>query len=441
MKLKAKKAMKPLRGGVPVPHEKATAGLAAVRMPAPERVALAMRQHIGAEASPVVKVGDSVAVGQLVGDSEGFVCAPVHASVSGRVTEIKELTLPNGEKTQAVVIESDGEMRLFEGISPPVFNNKKEFLAAVRASGLVGLGGAGFPTHVKLSWPDTATVDTLIVNAAECEPYITVDCRECIDNTHDVLDGAAAIKEIFGIPRVVIAVEDDKPEAVSALARVAGGVAVEIITLKSRYPQGAEKMLVRSVTGRKIPPGKLPFDVGCVVMNAASVAFIARYLKTGKPLLSRSLTIAGPAVAEPKNVRVPIGTGIGDIIAFCGGFCKEPALVLMGGPMMGLAVANTDMPTLKQTGAILAFDREAAQSKREGDCIRCGRCARVCPLSLTPTLIMKLAKAKDAERLRRIGADVCMECGSCAYSCPAGIPLVQYMRLAKAVIDEGGEQS
>jgi len=435
-------AVKQVRGGVPVNHNKNTAALEAVRMPAPQTVCIAMQQHIGAPCKPTVRTGDSVAVGQIIGDSDAFISAPIHASVSGKVTGISDITLPNGITTAAVNIESDGEMRSFEGISIPQINNKANFLAAVRASGLVGLGGAGFPAHAKLTIPENKAVDTLIINVAECEPYITVDYRECIDNSWDILSGVYLLKEQLGIPRVIIAAEDNKPEAFQVLHRIAESgfntdKSVQLMVLKSKYPQGAEKMIVQSATGRKVPPGKFPLDVGCLVMNVASIAFLSRYLKTGKPLVSRSLTVDGSAIASPKNIRTPIGTNIGEIIAFCGGFTKEPYKLVTGGPMMGLAIVGTDLPTLKQNNAILAFAKDDKRVKQERDCIRCGRCAATCPLQLMPTLIQRFARAGDAARLKKIGVEVCMECGSCAYACPAGLPLVQYMRNAKEVAKKG----
>ncbi len=434
-------AVKKVRGGVMVDHNKNTAETEVARIPTPSKVVIPMSMHIGAPCEPVVKVGDEVAVGQLIGDTDKFVSAPIHASISGKVAAVGDIKMPNGTMSKAVTIESDGEMRLWEGIKPPVVETREDFIKAVRNSGLVGLGGAGFPTHVKLSFDPSKNIDTLIINAAECEPYITVDYRECIENSWDILSAVYTIKEILGFKQVIIAAEDNKPEAFKILKKIADDKTdvndeVRLMVLKSKYPQGAEKMMVQSATGRQVPPGKLPADVGCVVMNVASVAFISRYLKTGKPLVSRSLTVDGSAIAEPKNVRVPIGTNIGDIIEFCGGFKTAPGKLITGGPMMGLAIVGTDFPVLKQNNAILAFSEEDALLKTETDCIRCGRCAAACPLSLTPVNIVKAAKAKDVEKLNKAGAMVCMECGSCAYSCPAGKPLVQYMRLAKAIIRE-----
>ena len=406
-------AVKEGRGGVFVAHSKNTQDCACVRFPNPEKVVLPMQQHIGAPCEPVVKAGDEVKVGQLIADTDKFVSAPIHATVSGKVTAVGDVKLPNGVISKAVTIESDGEMAVFEGIEPPKVSSRDDFVKAVRASGLVGLGGAGFPTHVKLAFSPDKNIDTLVVNAAECEPYITVDYRECLDNSEYVIRGILAL----------LAPEDHS---------------IRIMALKSKYPQGAEKMMVLSATGRKVPPGKLPADVGCVVMNVASVAFIARYLETGKPLVSRSLTVDGSAIHTPQNVRVPIGTSIDSIIEFCGGFKEEPFKIITGGPMMGLAIIGTDLPVLKQNNAILAFADGTFKVKPETDCIRCGRCAEACPMSLMPTLVARFAKAKDVNSLQKSGVVVCMECGSCSYVCPAGKPLVQHMRLAKSILREAG---
>ncbi len=437
------KAVIKSRGGVKVDHRKNTSELEIVNMPIPKQVILPMSQHIGAPCTPTVKVGDTVSVGQVIGDSDKFISAPIHASVSGTVKAIGNVALPNGTVVQGVTIESDGEMRIHEDIKPPKVDTLEEFIKAVRDSGLVGLGGAGFPAHVKLNVPKDKKVDTLIINAAECEPYITVDYRECIENSWDILSGIHIIKDFLGINNVVIAIEDNKPKAFEMLKKIADSDnhaddAIKIMELESKYPQGAEKVMVLSATGRKVPPGKLPADVGCLLMNVTSVAFIAKYLKTGMPLVSRALTVDGSAIAEPKNVRVPLGTNISEIIEFCGGFKQEPHKIIAGGPMMGLSIVSPDLPISKSNNAILAFTEKDAALTQESDCIRCGRCASACPMNLMPTVILRHAKAGDAEAVEKAGVMVCMECGSCSYSCPAKKPLVQNMRAAKVLVREAG---
>ena len=438
------KAVKQVRGGVHVSHHKNTAEMPVVRIAPPKKIVLPMQQHIGAPCEPKVKVGDTVSVGQIVGDTDKFVSAPIHSSVSGTVVAVGDVNLPSGVVTKGVTIESDGEMRQYEGIKPPVVETREDFIKAVRESGLVGLGGAGFPASVKLTPNPKQKLTTLVVNGAECEPYITVDYRECLENSKNIIGGIQLLQKWLEIPNVIIAIEDNKPQAFKALQAIAGEFKVKdnvkLMTLKSVYPQGAEKMMVQSATGRRVPPGKLPADVGCVVMNVASAAFIGRYMRTGRPLVSRSMTVDGSAIKEPKNVRVPIGTSIQEIIDFCGGFKEEPEKILSGGPMMGMAVFSTDVPMIKSNNAILAFAKGDAELKTERDCIRCGRCAAACPMSLMPTLIERYAKIGDVDSLNRIGINVCMECGSCAYSCPAGKPLVQYMRLAKSVVREAAKK-
>lgn len=437
------KAVKKGRGGVHPDHQKRTAENETVRMPVPDTVVLPMQQHIGAPCTPTVKLGDYVFAGQVIGDSDKYMSVPIHASVSGTVTKIADVKLANGRTAPAVTIESDGEMKLCPDIAPPTVTNKEELIKAVRASGLVGLGGAGFPTHVKLNTPPDKPIDTLIVNAAECEPYITVDYRECVENSWDIISGVYTLSELLGVKRVIIAVEDNKPEAIRILKKIADsdldkGNVIRLMTLKSKYPQGAEKMMVLSATGRKVPAGKLPADVGCIVMNVASVAFIARYLKTGKPLITRSVTVSGDCVRTPGNVRVPIGTSMRAITDFCGGFTQDPVKVLSGGPMMGTAITDLDVPLLKSNNAVLALSEKEAASRQQTDCIHCGRCHAACPMSLLPTEIEKYTLAGDAQMLSKLGTSVCMECGSCAFSCPAGKPIVQYMRLAKQIMREAG---
>ena len=433
-------------GGAPVPHRKNTAEIPSVVMGPPKQVVIPMQQHVGAPCTPLVKKGDTVAVGQLIGDSDKFISAPIHASISGTVSSLGTMMLPNGQTTDTVVIDSDGEMRLSPHVKPPVVKNKQQFLEAIRASGLVGLGGAGFPAAVKLNVPEGKKIDTILINGAECEPYITADYRGVMEDADLVMSGVYTLLELLEVERILIAIESNKPEAIRILTEIAENNRdqkdqVKVLELKSRYPQGAEKVLVQACTGRKIPKGKLPADVGCLVINITSVAFMANYLKTGIPLVTKRLTVDGSAIADPKNVIVPIGTSIHDLVEFCGGYRETPAKILMGGPMMGMAAVDDSLPVLKQNNAILAFTEQDAALPMPTACIRCGRCVKACPMNLMPTLLESLVKQKDAAELERMGVMTCMECGSCAYVCPANRQLVQSMRLGKGIVKNAAAQN
>ena len=432
-------------GGAAVPHHKNTWDIPSSTMPPPEKVILPMQQHIGAPCIPTVKKGDHVYVGTVVGDSDAYVSAPVHASVSGTVTEITQVMLTGGQMTQAVVVGSDGKMEKDPAIAPPPpITTKEELAKAARAAGLVGLGGAGFPAHVKLNVPEGKTIDTLLVNVAECEPYVTSDHREALENGRNVLEGVYHVKEILGVQRVIIAVEDNKPDVIQKLSEIADDPKrnpldqVRVLPLKSRYPQGAEKVLVQACTGRKVPAGKLPADVGCLVMNIGSLSFLASYMRTGMPLTLKRVTLDGSAIAHPQNVIVPVGTPIKDVVAFCGGYKAEPKKLIMGGPMMGVAITSDELPILKQNNAILAFDQREAQLRQPTACIRCGRCVAACPMRLMPTKLEQAVERQDVEALQSLDIMTCMECGCCSFSCPAGRRLVQAIRLGKNYVRKAG---
>ncbi len=432
-------------GGAAVPHHKNTWELPTATMPPPERVILPMQQHLGAPCVPTVKKGDTVFVGTVVGDSDAYVSAPVHASVSGTVEELTTVMLTGGQMTQAVVIRSDGKMEKDPAIYPPAaITTKEELATAARSAGLVGLGGAGFPAHVKLNVPEGKQIDTLIVNVAECEPYVTSDHREALENGKNVLEGIYKVKEILEVQRVLIAVEDNKPDVIQRLSEIANDPQrdpldqVRVLPLKSRYPQGAEKVLVQACTGRKVPEGKLPADVGCLVMNIGSISFLASYMRTGMPLTLKRVTLDGSAIAHPQNVIVPVGTPIKDVVAFCGGYKAEPKKLIMGGPMMGVAITSDELPILKQNNAILAFDEREAALRQPTACIRCGRCVAACPMQLMPTKLEQAAERKDTEALQSLHVMTCMECGCCSFSCPAGRRLVQAIRLGKSYVRKAG---
>lgn len=432
--------------GAPVPHRKHTKDMETVQMPVPATVTILMSQHIGAPCAPTVKVGDQVYVGTVIGDTDKFVAAPIHSSVSGKVKKIDTMLTSNGVNTQCVIIETDGEQTPDPSIQPPVVENDDDLVKAIRASGLVGLGGAGFPAHVKLSpAPDVkAKIDTLIINAAECEPYITADVREILENSWDIMAGIYTVSELLQVKSAIIGIEDNKPEAIEIMKNIAAkddkcGDIVKVQVLPSRYPQGAEKVLIEQCTGRQVPPGKLPSDVGVVVMNVASIAFLARYLKTGMPLTTKRITVDGSAVAEPKNISVCIGTAVKAVIEFCGGYKETPAKLLYGGPMMGTPIVSDELPILKNTNAILAFNRKDAESMEESACIRCGRCVNACPMNLMPTMLEQYTEIKNVEGLNRLNVMACMECGCCSYVCPANRKLVQTIRVGKSIVRNSGK--
>lgn len=423
--------------GVKVKHNKNTASSQSVRIPLPDKVVIPMIQHMGAACQPLVKVNDLVTVGQKIGDSDQFLTSPIHASVSGKVCELREYITAGGEKCQAVVIEADKEQTPCPELRAPVVTNLAELVAAVRECGLVGLGGAGFPTHIKLNPKNLSEVTTLVVNGAECEPYITCDMRLMLEDTKGLMEGIAAVKKHMNLSTVIIGIEENKPEAIAALTAACAGVeGTSVKTLKAKYPQGAEKVLIYECTGKVVEEGKLPADTGVIVCNVATLAKLADYMKTGMPLVEKMLTVDGSAVAEPKNIVAPIGTSIADLIAFCGGYKCDAKKILMGGPMMGIAVPSDEFPLLKNNNAVLAFDGKDAALAPETPCIKCGKCLSACPFNLAPASIDKAYRAGNVEALRKLKVNLCMECGCCAYVCPAKRDLVMSNKLGKQLLRE-----
>ena len=427
--------------GVHVPHRKNTDQLAPVFMPAPSTVTIPMSMHIGAPAKPVVKVGDLVKVGTLIAEAGGFVSAPIHASVSGKVTKITDYLLSSGTPVPAVVIESDGEMTPAETVIPPVVNSRESLLEAIRNSGVVGLGGAGFPTHVKFN-VDPDRIEYLVINGAECEPYVTSDTRTMLDRVADMKRALLAMNEYFGIKNIVIGIENNKKAAIKSMMSLMKEMAAEgkcrftVKALPAVYPQGGEKVLIYHTVGRTVPVGKLPIDVGCIVVNCTTLAAIGSYLETGMPLVAKCVTVDGGAVKEPKNAIVPIGTAMADVFDFCGGLTETPDKVVYGGPMMGITVPDTTAPILKNTNAILALTKKETKLPKTTACIRCGSCLNTCPFSLSPAQIARAYDKRDAVALDALSVNACMECGCCSFVCPANRPLVQTNKLAKQFLKE-----
>jgi len=427
------KALKIFKGGVPVSHTKRTEECEVIVMPVPKTLIFPMVQHLGAPCLPLVKKGDYVKVGQKIGDAESPMAVPVHSSVSGTVKDIRSILYAGGTDVMSVEIESDGLQVVHELVAPPVCTDKKEFLKAIRESGLVGLGGAGFPAAIKLSPPPDKPVDVLIINGAECEPFITSDYREMIDNPLRIIEGAEIIMNFTGIKNAFIGIESNKPKAIEKFCSLlAGNSAIRVVKLPSRYPQGGEKQLIYAITGRIVPAGKLPSEIGVLVHNVSTTSFIAEYMKTGMPLIKKKITVDGSAVREPKNLEVLIGTQLQDVFEFCGGFKEEPRKIIMGGPMMGVAQFSLTNTVVKQTNALLAFNKKDATMAIESVCIKCGKCVEVCPMNLAPLFISGCVEKNLVSDTVQYGVNDCIECGCCSFVCPASRHLVQSIRYAKA---------
>lgn len=431
--------LKTFKGGIHPPYNKElTKSKPIEKAILPKKVVIPMGMHIGAPSEPIVKVGDTVKKGQKIGEATGFVSVPVHASISGKVTAVEPRPWPGGGLMMSVVIESDGQDEPHEDISPPKPLSQltpDEIKDIIREAGITGLGGAGFPTHVKLSFPPEKNVDTLIINAAECEPFITADHRLLLERPDDVVLGIEAIMKATGIKKAFIGIEDNKLDAVASMEKaIKGKEGIEIVVLATKYPQGGEKQLINAVTGREVPSGGLPMDAGVIVNNAGTCAAIANTLKTGMPLIERITTVTGSGINEPKNLLIRIGTPLTDIIEQCGGFKGQPGKVLMGGPMMGLAQSLLDVPAIKGTSGLLVLEKNDVNLFEPGPCIKCARCVDACPIHLLPTTIAKFAQHDMWSEAEDYHAMDCIECGCCSYVCPAHIPLTQHIRIAKSHI-------
>ena len=424
------------------PHEtgggkQLTGAMPIVDAAVPSVVAIALSQHIGAPCKPLVKPGERVLLGQKIGEPVGFVGAPVHASVSGTVKGIQQRTAPGGPRVDCVIIENDAldewDPQL-HGVENPDSADPKDLLCAIREAGIVGLGGATFPTHVKLSPPPDKKIDYVILNGAECEPYLTSDHRTMLEDTAAVVDGLKIAARIVGADQLRIGIETNKPDAIEKMRAAVSGTQIAVCPLKVKYPQGGEKQLIQAVTGRQVPSGKLPMDAGCVVVNVSTAAAISHAVREGKPITSRVVTVTG-AVKEPKNLRVRVGVDILSVIEQCGGPLEGVNKVVLGGPMMGLSAYNPNTPVVKGTsGILLIVDSEPADAPI-GNCIRCASCVAVCPIGLMPLNLYALSRKNQFERARDQQHLLdCIECGCCSYNCPAKLPLVHTFRVAKRAL-------
>ena len=434
------KLAKTFRGGIH-PHEfgkgKAATNAQPVRTAkVPARVAISMSQHVGAPCTPLVKPGEHVLMGQKVGDPIGFMGAPVHSSVSGTVKAIEPRMLANGVSVQAIIIENDFKDEWDPTLVPPENPDgmtAQELIDYMRKCGIVGLGGAAFPTSIKLSPPKEDHIDYLILNGAECEPFLTCDHRKMLEDPKGIVEGLKYAMRASGADHGIIAIEENKPDAIEAMQKATEGTPFTVQPLEVKYPQGGEKQLVLAVTGRQVPSGKLPKDAGCIVMNVSTAAAINDALTTGKPMVERTVTITGD-VPNPSNLRARIGTSIGELIDECGGMPDDTLKVISGGPMMGQALSRPETPIVKATGGVLLINRTHASKTPESACIRCGSCVEACPMHLMPLRLNELIMHNRFDQAADMNALDCIECGSCSYVCPAKRELALSIRMGKREI-------
>ena len=429
---------KTFRGGIHPPYNKELAsGRAVKRAPVPPEVVIPLSQHIGAPNEALVAAGDRVEVGQKIGSADAFVSAPVHSSVAGVVKEVAEVANFTGARVRSVVITPDPEQPEFA--KKPARDLESlgadEIREIAKEAGLVGMGGAAFPTHVKLTPPKDKPVDLVIINACECEPFLTCDHRQMLERGEEMIAGARLFKTAVGASKVIIGIELNKMDAVDALrAKAAGLPDVEIETLEVKYPEGAEKMLIFALTGRKVPPGKLPSEVGCLVQNVGTAIALYEAAAWGKPLYERVLTVTGPGIREPANLLAAIGTPIATLIDSCGGFVGNPVKLIMGGPMTGWAQREATASVVKGTSGIVVLTSDVVDLGQEAECVRCSKCIEACPMFLSPNFIVQAARRGQWDKAEMWGALDCFECGCCSFECPAYIPHVDYVRRAKAEI-------
>ena len=417
--------------GVLIPHNKKTAELETTYMPLPSQVILPMSQHVGAACKPLVKKNDHVDVGTCIGHVDTRMTADVFSSVSGTVKEIRTIHYSDGRASEAVVIIPDGEQTPDPSIEPPHVETFADLVEALSHSGIVGLGGAGFPAGLKMN-TDLSNIDTWLVNGAECEPYLCGDYREMVERPEQILAGIKACLDLSGVPKALICIEANKPKAIELLhEKAADDPRIDVFTLPARYPQGASRVILRNVTGRSVPRGGHLTDVGAILFNVTTMSEIGRFLKTGMPLTKRRLTVMGDVIENPQNLEVFIGTPIREILDFVG-LSGEPAKVIIGGPMMGGTQVDLDAPIVRMNSGLLAFAEGSLPNYKTTACIRCDQCIDNCPMHLAPIDIQKAFRRDDVAALDKLMADLCVECGTCSYVCPAKQPLAQSVRLARA---------
>jgi len=426
------------RGIHPKYNKELASGRAVTSANIPQRIVVPVSQHIGAPAKPEVSIGDEVKRGQVIGSTSGFVSSPIHSSISGKVIAIADFPSTAGKMVQSIVIESDGKDEVVAFNENPDYLNlgADEIKNMIRDAGIVGMGGAAFPTNVKLSPPKEKKIDAVIINGAECEPYLTADHRLMVEHPKEVVEGLKIIMKALGVIEGHIGIEVNKPDAIEAINSVVSGEEnIKVWPLEIKYPQGAEKMLIRAVKGREVPSKGLPMDVGVVVQNVGTALAVYDAVRYGKPLIERVVTITGNGINEPANMSIRIGTLMSDVVEQCGGLVEGAVKVIAGGPMMGFAQWTLDVPVVKGTSGILVMtEAEYVSSDEYSACIRCGSCIDICPMGLNPSMLSILSEKEFFEEAKDYNLFDCFECGSCAYVCPSKRPMVQFIRLAKSQV-------
>jgi electron transport complex protein RnfC len=427
------------KGGVhPLEYKEMTKDIAFVAMPLSKEVAIPVAQHIGKPGSIKVKKRDEVKIGTLLAEQDGFISASVHSPVCGKVKEIVKHPNVGGYLKESIIITvSDSlETDFMEPIDPPNIT-KEQIIERVKHAGIVGQGGAAFPTYVKLMPPSDKKIDWVILNGAECEPYLTRDYRFMMERTEDVLFGLLMFMKAIGVKKGAIGIEENKPKAIEKMTKASEKFEdIQIFTLKTKYPQGAEKMLIKAITGKKVPPGKLPMEVGVVIQNIGTAIAVNDAILKGEPMITAALTVAGRGINEPKNIIVPIGTKISEVIEFCGGMKNNTGKVIVGGPMMGIAQFDFDAPVMKATSGLLVLAEEEISDAEVMACLSCGKCIEVCAVNLVPTNLVKYSQMGKFELAENEDIMTCMECGTCAYNCPSSIPMVQWIRFGKKMVQK-----